>query len=125
MRWMEGERTREADALPLAAAELVRIPFEVRRIEADEVEQLGHARAPLGAAPESMDDQRLLDDVPRAHARIQRRIGVLEDDLHLAARLAHSPPAEGKDVLAPKPHFAGRRLDQPQHAAPGRRLAAA
>ena len=39
-RRIEGEGTREADPLALAAAELVRVPVEVRRVEPDQPEQL-------------------------------------------------------------------------------------
>ena len=46
----ERQRAREADALALAAAELVRVALEVGRIEADQREQLGDAVAPLGLA---------------------------------------------------------------------------
>ena len=62
-RRVERERAREADALALAAAELVRIARELRRIEPDQLEQLAR-RAPArsGFVPMSMDDQRLLDD---------------------------------------------------------------
>ncbi len=61
-RRIERQRPRQADALPLAAAELVRIAIEVRRIEADQPEQLGDAIAPLGLRADAVDDQRLFDD---------------------------------------------------------------
>ena len=47
---IQRERARDADALSLAAAELVRIAREVRRLEADQLEQLRDARAPLAPA---------------------------------------------------------------------------
>ena len=50
-RRVQRERARHADALPLAAAELVRIALEMRRLEADEVEQLRDAAAALGLRP--------------------------------------------------------------------------
>ena len=40
---VERERAGDADALPLTAAELVRIAFEVRRLQADQLEELAHA----------------------------------------------------------------------------------
>jgi hypothetical protein len=45
-----------ADALPLAAAELMRIAIEVRRIEADQPEQIGDAIAPLGLRADRVND---------------------------------------------------------------------
>src|SRR5581483_6317241 len=46
------KRTRQADALPLAAGELMRMaPRELIRIEADSCEQYSAALRPLGAWP--------------------------------------------------------------------------
>jgi hypothetical protein len=42
---------RDADALPLAAGELVRKAVVVLRVEADDLEQLLHARLDLGRRP--------------------------------------------------------------------------
>ena len=50
-RRFERERPRQADALALPAAELVRIALEVRRIETDQAEELRHRVAPFGAVP--------------------------------------------------------------------------
>ena len=51
-RRVERQRARQTDPLPLAAAELVRIPLEVRGIEADEAEQLRDAcRAARARSP--------------------------------------------------------------------------
>ena len=69
--------------------------------------------------------ERLFDDGADPHPRIQRRIGILKHDLHVAPRLAQARPRELQDVLAAKRDVARRRFDQPQDAAPGRRLAAA
>ena len=44
-RRLERERAREADALPLAAAELVRVLRHAAAVESDEFEQLADARA--------------------------------------------------------------------------------
>src|SRR5712691_6760405 len=72
-----------------------------------------------------MDGQRLADDCADFHARVERGIGILEDDLHVAAQRTERCAGEGGDVSAVKPDFAGGRLGQPQDAAPGRRFAAA
>ena len=124
-RRVERERARQADALPLAAAELVRVALEVRRVEADQPEQLGDARAARRPVAEPVDDERLLDDLPRAHPRVERRVRILKDDLHVAPRRRAGAPARTQHVVAAEPHVARRRLDQPQQAAAGRRLAAA
>ena len=59
------------------------------------------------------------------HARIERGERVLEDDLHVAAERAERRGIELRDVAALEPDLAGGRLDQPQDAAAGRRLARA
>jgi hypothetical protein len=68
----------------------VRVAFEVRRFQADQLEQLAHTGAPFVAGAEFVNDERLLDDVADPHARVERRVGILEDDLHVAARAAHA-----------------------------------
>ena len=47
-----------------------------------------------------MDHQRLVDDRLDAHPRIERRVGILEDHLHVPPRLAQRPPVEREHVLA-------------------------
>ena len=47
---LQGQRAGDADALPLAAGELVRVAVVVLRVEADQLEQLGpRLSAPLSA----------------------------------------------------------------------------
>src|SRR6185503_7830409 len=123
--WVKRERARQPDALTLSAAELMRVSRELRWIQAHQLEQLAHARPSLGARSGLVDDERLFDDVADAHTRVERRIGILKDDLHVLARLAHAGAREGEHVLSFEAHFAGRGLDQPEDAAPGGRLAAA
>ena len=86
-RRVQRQRAGEADPLPLPAAELVRIARELRRVEPDERRTAPRTRARRAALlPSLVDDQRLFDDVADAHARVERAVGILEDDLHVAAR---------------------------------------
>ena len=102
---LDGERARDADPLPLAAGELVRIALGVLRRQADQAEQLGDAiAAPAGR--ETVQRQRLADGLRDRHARIERRVRVLEDDLqraplraHRARRRARTAPAPSKRTL--------------------------
>jgi hypothetical protein len=71
-------------------------------IEADEWKQLGDACATGTSIAELVDDERLLDDLARPHARVERRVRILEHDLHFAARLAHPPPREAEHVVSPR-----------------------
>jgi hypothetical protein len=67
----------------------VGIAVGVVRVEADHLQQLldGGPPAALGGGV-AVDVERLPDDVPHGHARVQRGVGVLEDDLDLASQLA-------------------------------------
>ena len=69
--------------------------------------------------------QRLGDDVLGAHARIERRVGVLEDDLQVLAVGTHVGAGELVDARTVEMDFAGRRLDQLEDQLAGGRLAAA
>ena len=76
---------------------------------------------PLAA---SMDHHRLGDDRLHRHPRVQRRVRVLEDDLHLLTQRPDGAARLGQHLLAPELHRARRRRDQPQDQATGGRLAA-
>src|SRR5207237_6498467 len=115
----------DADALPLAAAELVRVPVGVVRGEADDLEQFLHAPHLCLAAGQPVALRRLADDVPDGHPRVERGIGVLEDDLHVPAQPAQLFLAELEDVPSLEERLAGRRLLEPEDHPAGRRLAAA
>src|SRR5262249_44382561 len=114
-----------ADALPLAAGELVWEAVEVLRVEADDLEQLLHTLLDLGAAAEVVHLERLADDRANALARVQRRVRVLEDHRHLAPDRPHCRARELGDVAALERGRAAGRLEQLDHAAGQRRLAAA
>ena len=79
------EGARDADALPLAAGELVRVAVHVVRVEADDLQELLHAGA-AAAFGVAVDRERLADDVADGHPRVQRGVRVLHDHLHPAAQ---------------------------------------
>jgi hypothetical protein len=121
----DGEGPCDADALPLPARELVRVAPHVIRVETHRLEEVGDLLLALTPAlGELVDDERLADDGAHGHPRVQRRVGVLEDDLEVAPERAERPLVHGRDVLALEPDLAGRRLDEPQDAAARRRLPA-
>ena len=72
-----------------------------------------------------MDLDPLTDDLADAQARVERTVGVLEDDLHPAPRPPQVGRAQGAQVLALEPHLALGRFEQAQEQAPEGRLAAA
>ena len=85
---LDRERARDADARALPAGELVRKAAHQRRIESDAVEMQADVFDLLRVADEAVHDRRLADDVDDAHPRIERRVRILEDHLHLELLLA-------------------------------------
>jgi hypothetical protein len=122
--WLERQRPGDADSLPLAARELVRMPTDMLPREADEVEKFCDPCAPGGGVADAMDHERLGDDVADRHPRVQRAERILENDLHLPPLATHGLRRQAGQVLAAMQHLARRRLDEPQQQAAGGRLAA-
>ena len=114
-----------ADALPLAAGELVGVATDKIGIEAHDAQQLLHPLLAAGRVADAVDGQRLADDVAHSHARIQRGIGVLEDHLHVTASAPHVAAADLGQFVVGKLHAAGRGHFQLQDSPAGGRLAAA
>ena len=125
------ERPGDADTLALAAGEGVRIALEVLDLQADGVHQLLDPIFQFLSARQVVGHQRLGDDVQYRHAWIQRRVGVLEDHLHVAADLPQPVLVQLGDVdrrvggLELEVDRAVGGLDRAQDAAPQGRLAAA
>ena len=116
----------DADALALAAAELVREALGVVGVQADGLEQLGHAVAPGLALGQAVDRQRLADDRADRHARIERGIRVLEDHLDLAPVGEEPAVAERREVgRIAVVHFAGGGPEELDDGPAERRFAAA
>src|SRR5206468_8288749 len=72
-----------------------------------------------------MDDEGFAEDGADRHARIERGERILEHKLHVPPHRAQIVAAELADILTVENDLAVGRLDQAQHAASGRRLAAA
>ena len=79
---VEREGAGDADPLALAAGELVRIAVDVVGVEADGVQKLADLCPACFGFVDAMLDERLRDDRPDRHARVQRCLRVLEDHLH-------------------------------------------
>src|SRR4030095_16002791 len=78
----------------------------------------------LRRAADAVRYWRFADDVDHAHPRIERRIGILEDHLHLELLLAGRLGRESdKRRAAPESHACGKR-EQPYRATAQRRLPA-
>ena len=122
---LQDERPRDADPLPLPAAELVRVATRVVRLQPDHVHHPRDLRPPFARRADAVDAQTLADAVADRRARVEAGVRVLEDDLHPAPVRLQLRALERRDVPAVEVDRARRRLDEPQQQPPDRRLAAA
>ena len=88
---LRGERAGDADTLPLAAGELVREAVQEVGRKAAVVHDLEDHFLHTGVLflDHVVRLHTLADNLADAHARVQRGIRVLEDQLHIAAQAAH------------------------------------
>ena len=82
----DGQGAGDADALSLAAAELMGIPACVRGIQAHCFEQVGHAISRFSARTQSMNGEWFPEQGTHGHTGVEGAVGILEYDLHLAAQ---------------------------------------
>ena len=99
---VRGERTGDADALPLSAGELVREAVQEVRREAAFVHDVQDELLHTGVLflDHVVRLHALADDLADAHARVQRGIRILENELHIAAQAAHLVIAQARKVDA-------------------------
>ena len=99
---------RDADALALAARELMGVARAMGRAQYHPLQQGVHLFARLGArAHPAVKAQRLGDDVGHPVPRIERGLRVLEDHLELGPQRAEPLLGQVRDVLAVEPEAAG------------------
>ena len=96
---VEGEGPGDADTLPLAARELVGEAPRMVGCEADEFEQFGDPCLVIDV--DLLDAQWFSDRGTDRESRVERRLRILEHDLHLAAQGAHLLATERRDVDRP------------------------
>src|SRR5690606_10615697 len=82
----DGEGARDADALALAAAELVRVARRMKRAQPDGLEQLVDPPPRLHPACQAVNAQHLPQGIADGKAWIERAVGVLEHDLCAASQ---------------------------------------
>ena len=122
---LERERAGDADALALAAGELVRVAVVVLRVQPDGLQQVLHRLLPATLGLDVLQPERRTDDLADGVPRVQRGVRVLEDHLDVATQRAHLPVGEVRDVVALEGDLAAGRLEQPGHQPRGGALAAA
>ena len=109
------ERARDADALALAARELVRVAIELAAVSPTRrsTSTTRRARRPRRAPADA--SKRLADDVAHGHARVQRRERILEHHLNVAPK-ARSPAVDSAAVSRPstatEPEVTGTSQDR-------------
>ena len=100
----------------------MRVSRSVFRVQSDQFHQIEDLLSPvLPVRVELMDIQRFPDDILDRHTRIQGRIRILEDHLHVLAEPRHGLLI---DPLAVKVHISAGRLVQTEKGASDRGLAA-
>ena len=76
----------------------MRVALEVLDLQSHDPHQLLDPFLQFLSARQTVGDQRLGDDVQHGHARVQRRVGVLEDHLHVPADLPQPALVQLGDV---------------------------
>ena len=122
---VQHQRASDADALPLSSGELVRVAVDEVRVQANDPHDLLHLLLRLAPTRDSKVAQRLGDDVAHRHARVQGRVGVLEDHLDLLAHPAQLLATQLGHVHVPEEHAARRGGLEPNDDPAQRRLSAA
>ena len=123
--WPQYQRPRDPHPLALAAGKLMRKPLRRPHRQPDQPQHLRHLPPRRRVGLRAMDQQRLHDDVFHRHARIERAVGVLENNLHPRPHRAQRPRVEPGDLLAVEMDGPAGRLDQADQQPPQRRLPAA
>ena len=102
-----GQRAGNPDPLALAARKFMWVAFRVLGAQADFGQQFRHFAAPLrGGHFWEMRLQRFADQLANTHARVQRRKGVLKDELHVSAQRGQVAPGKAAHIAAVKLHIA-------------------
>ena len=126
---LHGERSRDRDALPLAARQLVRVLVDValRRHQPDRRQQLVDVLVDVCALRDAVDLQGACEMVVDRLDRVQRSERILEDHLHLRPVVQDVASAtDVRHVLALEEDAAAGRLVQAgEHARDGALAAAA
>ena len=118
------KRSGDADALPLAAAELVRIAIGGLLPESAAFEQLLDANAEFVAGRQTVHHERLADETADPHAGVQRAAGILEYDLHLTTQCPHVHGGLLEHRLSIEDDLAAGRGQKAKHRSAHGRLAA-
>src|SRR5256714_7252578 len=104
--------------------EFVRVTVVVLGVQPHEAEQLLDAPLRLPPLDGAVHLDRAADDLTDPLPRIQRRVGILEDHLHLATERAELAPRQSRDVAAVEEDLPVGQVVEPDHTAGERRFPA-
>ena len=119
------QRPRNTNALPLTAGKFMGIPLCVVGPQANQLQKLLHSFLLLGRRTQAMDFHRFANDSAHRHLRVQRRIRVLENHLHLLAELTHVLFIQAANIDALIKNLAPCRFLKTKHSTSNRTLATA
>ena len=119
------QRSGDVDPLLLSPGEFVGITARQFRRERHLLQQLVDSPRQVGSTQVGVQEQGLGDRLPDAVAGVQRLVGLLEDDLHLAAPRAKRLGRGVGDGAAQHLYRAGINRGEPQDAAGDGRLSRA
>ena len=122
---LQDQGAGDADALALAARELVRVAVGVLGAEADLGHHVHDAGLDLGLVPHAVQAQRIGQRPAHGLARVERGVRVLEDHLHRARHLHAIGRRVAGDLLAADMDAAFGRQQQAHDGECERGLAAA
>ena len=111
---VQGQGPGDSHPLALAAAELMRVPGPVVGFEAHRFHEFGDTVLDFRTLCHFVHQERFADDLADGHSRVERRVGVLKDDLHVFSEFPHLPPGKGPQRDGFKEHIPVRRFEEPE-----------
>lgn len=125
-RGLQRQGPGDADPLALSAGKAVRIAVGGIAGQSHALQQFGNGGTRLlCGSGEAVDDKRFRYDARDLHARIERRIGILQDDLHARTQASQRLATEMGNVLAAEDNPALRSGNAAEHRTADGRLAGA
>lgn len=119
---LQRKRACDGDALALPTRELVGLTLQHVRTQSDLGQEFHRALLSLVPGHRSVNGQRFPDDVGDALPGVERRVRILEHELHRFAVVAQRRPAHRGDVLAVDDDPSARRVDEAEDQPGQRRL---
>ena len=112
---IQSQRARNTDALALPTGELVWITFGVEILHIHHTQQIDHALPTFLRRADPMHHKPFHNALTDGHARIERRIRVLEHNLDVATQSLQLAATHREDVPTVEVYFSTGMGDQSQH----------